>query len=55
MGDMFGDIFGDFFGGGGGRRSSSNGPRKGASLRASIELDLKKQYWIRKRIKHYGF
>jgi molecular chaperone DnaJ len=40
MGDMFGDIFGDFFGGGGGRRSSSNGPRKGASLRASIELDF---------------
>ncbi len=39
MGDMFGDIFGDFFGGGG--RGQRNGPMKGASLRASIELDFK--------------
>jgi molecular chaperone DnaJ len=38
MGDMFGDIFGDFFGGG--RRRPDNGPRKGASLRASLELDF---------------
>jgi len=40
MGDMFGDIFGDFFGGGGSRGRSSNGPRKGTSLRASLELDF---------------
>lgn len=40
MGDMFGDIFGDFFGGGRQRQSQSNGPRKGASLRASLELDF---------------
>lgn len=38
MGDMFGDIFGDFFGGG--RSRSQNGPLKGASLRASLELDF---------------
>lgn len=38
MGDMFGDIFGDFFGGGG--RRNANGPRKGTSLRASLELDF---------------
>lgn len=36
MGDIFGDLFGDFFGGG--RRSSDNGPRKGASLRASVRI-----------------
>ena len=40
MGDMFGDIFGDFFGGGGSRRRSNNGPKKGASLKASIELEF---------------
>ncbi len=40
MGDIFGDMFGDFFGGGG-RRRSQNGPSKGASLRASLELEFK--------------
>jgi len=39
MGDMFGDIFGDFFGGGS-RRRQDNGPRQGASLRASLELEF---------------
>lgn len=37
MGDIFGDIFGDLFGGGG-RRSASNGPMKGANLRASVRI-----------------
>ncbi|MDD3278233.1 MAG: molecular chaperone DnaJ [Lachnospiraceae bacterium] len=37
MGDIFGDIFGDLFGGGRSRRSS-NGPMKGASLRAVIHI-----------------
>ena len=36
MGDIFSDLFGDFFGGG--RRSADNGPRKGASLRASVRI-----------------
>ena len=36
-GDM-GDIFGDLFGFGSGRRSSYNGPAKGANLRASIRI-----------------
>ena len=36
MGDIFGDLFGDFFGGG--RRSTDNGPRKGANLRASVRI-----------------
>ncbi len=36
MSDIFGDIFGDFFGG---RRSSnSNGPRRGANLRAGVHI-----------------
>ena len=38
MGDIFGsfgDIFGDFFGGG---RRSSNGPMKGANVRASVRI-----------------
>lgn len=39
MGDIFGDIFGDFFGGGGSRRNA-NAPRKGANLRASIQLEF---------------
>lgn len=39
MGDIFGDMFGDFFGGGS-RRRADDGPRKGASLRASLELDF---------------
>ncbi len=35
----FGDIFGDLFGGGGGgRRSQSNGPMKGANLRTSVSI-----------------
>ncbi len=33
----FGDIFGDLFGGGG-RRSASNGPMKGANLRAALSI-----------------
>lgn len=37
FGDIFGDIFGDFFGGGS-RRSASNGPRRGANLRASVRI-----------------
>lgn len=37
MGDIFGDIFGDFFGGGS-RRQSSNGPMKGANVRASVRI-----------------
>ncbi len=36
MGDIFGDIFGDLFGGG--SRRSSNGPRRGANLRASVRV-----------------
>jgi molecular chaperone DnaJ len=36
FGDIFGDIFGDFFGGG--RRRSSNGPMRGASLRAGVRI-----------------
>ncbi|MFI3176533.1 MAG: molecular chaperone DnaJ [Eubacteriales bacterium] len=38
FGDIFGDIFGDLFGGGGGRRSQSNGPMKGANVRASVRI-----------------
>ena len=37
MGDIFGDIFGDLFGGGRSRRAS-NGPMKGANLRASVRV-----------------
>ena len=37
FGDIFGDIFGDFFGGGTSRRSS-NGPMKGANVRASVRI-----------------
>ncbi len=37
MGDIFGDIFGDLFGGGS-RRRASNGPMKGANLRASVRI-----------------
>lgn len=36
MGDIFGDIFGDLFGGG--RRRNSNGPMKGANIRAGIRI-----------------
>ena len=37
FGDIFGDIFGDLFGGGR-SRSQSNGPMKGANLRASVRI-----------------
>lgn len=37
--DIFGDIFGSFFGGGGGGRNS-NGPMKGANLRASVHVSF---------------
>ena len=37
MGDIFGDIFGDLFGGGS-RRSSNNGPQKGANVRLSVRI-----------------
>ncbi|UTW46530.1 molecular chaperone DnaJ [bacterium SCSIO 12696] len=36
--DIFGDVFGDIFGGGGGR--SRGGPRRGADLSYTMELDL---------------
>ena len=39
MGDIFGDIFGDFFGGGF-RRSSNNGPQKGANIRLSVRISF---------------
>ena len=37
MGDLFGDLFGGMFGGGRSQRNS-NGPRKGANVRASIRV-----------------
>ena len=37
MGDIFGDIFGDLFGGGR-SRSRSNGPMKGANVRARVRI-----------------
>lgn len=37
----FGDIFDMFFGGGGGRRSNPNAPRKGADLQFSLQIDFK--------------
>lgn len=40
MGDIFGDIFGDLFGGGSRRRSASNGPMKGANLRAAVRISF---------------
>ncbi len=39
FGDIFGDIFGSFFGGGAGGRTS-NGPMKGANLRASVHISF---------------
>ncbi len=36
-GDIFGDIFGDLFGGGA-RRRTSNGPMRGANLRATVRI-----------------
>lgn len=41
MGDIFGDIFGDFFGGGS-RRSTNNGPQKGANVRLSVRITFEK-------------
>ena len=38
FGDIFGDLFGDFFGGG--SRRSSNGPMKGANVRASVRISF---------------
>ncbi len=38
VGDIFGDIFGDLFGGGGRTRRASNGPMKGANVRAGIRI-----------------
>jgi molecular chaperone DnaJ len=38
FGDIFGDIFGSFFGGGGGR--ASNGPMRGANLRAAVHISF---------------
>ena len=38
MGDIFGDIFGDLFGGGGRRGRADNGPRRGANLRARLNI-----------------
>lgn len=40
MGDIFGDIFGDLFGGGRRRSSASNGPMKGANLRAAVRISF---------------
>ena len=41
MGDIFGDIFGDLFGGGGrSRRGADNGPRRGANLRARVNISF---------------
>lgn len=39
MGDIFGDLFGDFFGGGRSRRNSQ-GPMKGANVRAGIRISF---------------
>lgn len=39
MGDIFGDIFGDFFGGGSrSSRRTSNGPMRGANIRAAVRI-----------------
>lgn len=38
FGDIFGDIFGDFFGGG--ARRASNGPMRGANVRASVRISF---------------
>ena len=38
MGDIFGDIFGDFFGGGRTGRKASNGPMRGANVRAAVRI-----------------
>ena len=38
FGDIFGDIFGDLFGGGRSRGGRSNGPMKGANIRAAVHV-----------------
>jgi len=40
IGEIFGDIFGDLFGGGRRRSSASNGPMRGANLRAAIRISF---------------
>lgn len=39
MNDIFGSVFGDIFGGGGGRRRQ-NGPRPGADIRQTIQINF---------------
>ena len=39
--DIFGDIFGDLFGGGRARGGRSNGPMKGANIRAAVHVSFK--------------
>ena len=39
MGDIFGSVFGDIFGGGGGRQRS-RGPRQGADVRQTIQVEF---------------
>ena len=38
MGDIFGDLFGDLFGGGSRTRRQSNGPMRGANVRAAVRI-----------------
>jgi len=38
MGDIFGDLFGDLFGGGSRSRRQSNGPMRGANVRAAVRI-----------------
>ncbi len=40
MSDIFGDLFGDLFGSGSRRRSSGNGPMRGANLRAGVRVSF---------------
>ncbi len=40
FGDIFGDLFGDLFGGSRSRRSSYNGPAKGANVRTSVRISF---------------
>ena len=43
LGDL-GDIFSSFFGGGSSRSRSSNGPRKGADLKVSLDITFEEAY-----------
>jgi molecular chaperone DnaJ len=43
-GDIFGDIFESFFGGGTGRRTNPNAPRKGSDLEMSMRITLEAAY-----------